>query len=66
MLLTFSFGLSVAGGLASARKGLFYGVWLGGLFEMFRNHVASLKEEARMLAEDNRLAEVRLLSVCLC
>lgn len=62
MLLTLSFGLNVAGGMASARRGLLYGVWLGGLFGMFRNHVASLREQARLEEEDKRLAEVRLLA----
>ncbi|CAN0343482.1 unnamed protein product [Ascophyllum nodosum] len=47
----------VSGGVASARRGLFNGVWLGGLFGMFRNHVASLREEARLAAEDDRMAQ---------
>ncbi|CAM9366825.1 unnamed protein product [Pylaiella littoralis] len=48
----------VPGGVASARRGLFYGVWLGGLFSMFRNHVASLKEQAQLAEEHERLAQV--------
>lgn len=47
-----------AGGVASARRGLFYGVWLGGLFSLFRNHVASLKEQAQLAEEHERLAQV--------
>lgn len=45
--------------MAAARRGLFYGVWLGGMFGMFRNHVASLKEQAQLAAEEERLAQVR-------
>ena len=30
---------------------------------MFRNHVASLREEARLAAEDDRMAQVRALAV---
>lgn len=51
------------GGLAATRSGLFYGVWLGGMFGLFRNHVASLKEQARMAEEDERLAQVKNASV---
>lgn len=47
----------VSGGLAAVRRGLFYGVWLGGVFGLFRNHVASLREQARLSAEDERLAQ---------
>ncbi|CAM9320737.1 unnamed protein product, partial [Hapterophycus canaliculatus] len=47
----------VSGGVATARRGLFYGVWLGGLFGMFRNHVASLKEQAQLAVEEERLAQ---------
>lgn len=48
-----------AGGVAAARRGLFYGVWLGGVFGLFRNHVASLREQAQMAEEDERLAQVK-------
>eukprot|EP00752_Nemacystus_decipiens_P005453 g4942.t1 len=47
----------VTGGVANARRGLFYGVWLGGMFGLFRNHVASLREQAQMAEEDARLAQ---------
>ncbi|CAN0423777.1 unnamed protein product [Ectocarpus sp. 12 AP-2014] len=47
----------VSGGVAAARSGLFYGVWLGGVFGLFRNHVASLREQARLAEEDERLAQ---------
>lgn len=42
------------------RRGLFYGVWLGGVFGLFRNHVASLREQAKIAEEDERLAQVRV------
>lgn len=48
-----------AGGVAAARRGLFYGVWLGGVFGLFRNHVASLREQAQMAEEDERRAQVK-------
>lgn len=44
--------------MAAARRGLFYGVWLGGVFGLFRNHVASLREQAQLAEEDERLAQV--------
>eukprot|EP00904_Undaria_pinnatifida_P000850 jgi/Undpi1/10766/HiC_scaffold_29.g13214.m1 len=47
----------VSGGLAAVRRGLFYGVWLGGVFGLFRNHVASLREQAKIAEEDERLAQ---------
>ncbi len=53
----------ISGGVAAARSGLFYGVWLGGMFGLFRNHVASLKEQARMAEEDERLAQVKTASM---
>lgn len=43
------------------RRGLFYGVWLGGVFGLFRNHVASLREQARLSAEDERLAQASVV-----
>lgn len=48
-----------AGGVAAARIGLFYGVWLGGVFSLFRNHVASLRQQTQMAEEDERLAQVK-------
>ncbi|CAB1120374.1 unnamed protein product [Ectocarpus sp. CCAP 1310/34] len=44
-------------GMAAARSHLFYGFWLGGVFSLFRNHVASLREQARLAEEDKRLAQ---------
>lgn len=49
----------VTGGLAAARRGLFYGVWLGGMFGLFRNHIASLRDQAALAEEDAVLAQVR-------
>ena len=51
----------VAGGLTAMRRGLFYGVWLGGVFGLFRNHVASLREQAKLSEEDERLAQVGII-----
>lgn len=44
-----------AGGVAAARRGLFYGVWLGGMFTLFRNHVSSLEEQAKLEEGNQRL-----------
>lgn len=50
--------MCATGGLASARTGLFYGIWIGGMFGIFRNHLAHVREEARLAEEDRRLEEV--------
>eukprot|EP00903_Cladosiphon_okamuranus_P008008 g7726.t1 len=47
----------VTGGVAAARRGLFYGVWLGGVFGLCSNHVSSLRQQTQMKEEDERLAQ---------
>lgn len=59
LMIRFCRAVLSTGGVAAARRGLFYGVWLGGVFGLFRNHVASLREQAQMAEEDERLAQVK-------